>query len=127
MNKTEERIERREHERFQAPRDAFVAFFGPRHNEVGRIIDISVRGLAFRYISNQGSAGGLHGLNIFSPVHNFYLDNVQFKTISDVQIAKKAPSGPVRIRRGSVEFGELEEQQVFQLEYFIHKYIMSEV
>jgi hypothetical protein len=69
----------------------------------------------------------LHGLNIFSPAHNFYLDNVKFKTISEVQIAEKALSGPARIRRGSVEFGELGQQQIFQLEYFIHKHIMSEV
>ena len=45
--------ERRKHKRFQVPTGAFVAL-GPHGKILGKVVDISVSGLAFGYINGQG-------------------------------------------------------------------------
>jgi hypothetical protein len=45
-------VERRKHKRFQAPIGVFVGI-GPGFTKVGRITDMSLGGLAFRYLGRE--------------------------------------------------------------------------
>jgi hypothetical protein len=51
-----ERVERRKHQRFQVPSSAFAGI-GSYFGKVGRILDLSMGGLAFRYIGLEEPNG----------------------------------------------------------------------
>jgi hypothetical protein len=79
-NKTS--VERRKHERFQLPRSSFVAV--RFHDTIlGQIIDLSMSGLAFRYIGKE-SLNGAH-LDIFFIEDNFFWGDVPFVTVADFE------------------------------------------
>jgi hypothetical protein len=123
MTHTKERAERREHKRFKVENGAFVGL-GPRYDKVGRIIDISMGGLAFRYFGSREANGSC--LAVFFTETNFHLDEVQIKTISDFEIADKLPSSSITASRCSVQFMSLTEKQRFQIEFFIKNYATGE-
>jgi hypothetical protein len=131
MTSDNEPVERRKHKRFQVPTGSIVSF-GPHSTVLGKIIDMSMGGLAFRYIA-EGSANGLH-LDIFLKEHNFYMGKVQFKIIGDFEIDNKVlykiSDGVVprrrTIRRGSVQFGDLTRQQEAELGHFLQNYTLGE-
>ncbi len=119
MTNTKERVERRKHKRFKVENGAFVGL-GPRYDKVGRIIDISMGGLAFRCFGSREANGSC--LAVFFTETNFHLDEVQIKTISDCEIADK----PITARRCSVQFRSLTEKQRSQIEFFIKNYATDE-
>lgn len=47
-------VEHRKHRRFQAPKGVFVGV-GPDFVKVGRLRDLSMGGLAFRYVGDEAS------------------------------------------------------------------------
>ena len=118
MTKREKTLERRKHKRFQVPRDAFVGV-GPYFNKVGPITDMSIDGLAFRYIGSEEPSNRSHKLDIFLTDGDFYLGKIPFETISDLEIVNKAPSSSITMRRSSVQFRKLTHYQISQLESFI--------
>ncbi|MBW2565547.1 MAG: PilZ domain-containing protein [Deltaproteobacteria bacterium] len=123
MTNTKERVERRKHKRFRIEHGAFVGL-GPRYDKVGRIIDISMGGLAFRCFGSRKANGSC--LAVFFTETNFHLDEVQIKTISDFEIAGKLPSSSITARRCSVQFMGLTEKQRSQIEFFIKNYATGE-
>jgi hypothetical protein len=116
--------EHRKHKRFQVPGGVFVGF-GPRANKVGQIVDVSMGGLAYRYVGCEESSDGSH-LDIFVTDNDFYLGAVPFKTVCDLQVAGRAASSPMTMRRCGVRFGKLTGKQNAQLEYFIRQYTLGE-
>ena len=114
---TKEPVERRKHERLQTEYGAFVIL--PSHEKkVGRIVDISPDGLTFIYhTSGEGSAMATE-LDIFvagSPVQMY---TIPCRTISDVEIESDIHRSLI-IRRCGMQFGMLEKDQMFQLNYLI--------
>ena len=113
-----ERIERREHKRFQAEEGAFVVI-RPQFTKLGQIIDISRGGLAFRYTLTGGEMSGSVELDIFLAGDGFYLERVPFKTVSDLKMPKKLSPRSSTTRRCGVQFGDLTHFHISQLEHFI--------
>ncbi|UCD86681.1 MAG: PilZ domain-containing protein [Desulfobacterales bacterium] len=107
-------VERRKHKRIQVRTGAFVGV-GPHFNQVGPLIDISMGGLAFRYMAREKQPDGL-SLDIFLTDRDFYLDYVPFTAVSDF----KTPD--TTTRRCSVQFGNLTQSQISCLEHFIAAY-----
>ncbi len=107
-------VERRKHKRIQVRTGAFVGV-GPHFNQVGPLIDISMGGLAFRYMAREKQLGGL-SLDIFLTDRDFYLSYVPFKAVSD----SKTPD--TTTRRCSVKFANLTQSQISCLEHFIASY-----
>jgi hypothetical protein len=54
-----------------------------------------------------------------------YLEKVPFKAISDLKLVKKKFNGSIPMRRLGVQFGELKQSQISQLEYFIGNYTLD--
>ena len=124
MASSKERRERRKHKRFQVPEGAFVGL-GPYFGKVGPIIDVSMSGLAFRYIGSAESNGGSY-LDMFLADKDFFLREVRFTPMWDSKIVNKNPSSSVTMRLQGVKFKKLTRSQKSQLEYFIQNHTTGE-
>jgi len=119
VNKT---TERRRHERYLAERHA-ITMLWPASSIVGRVVDISMDGLAFRYLASEQPQDGSSDIEIILPQDSFSSGLLPFRTVSDQKtpgffstlIGKQA-------RRQSVQFGELNDLQRANLACFIETY-----
>jgi hypothetical protein len=130
MNAGNERAEQRKHRRFEVSTGSLVSF--GVHSALGKITDMGVGGLAFRYIGEAHPNGSF--LDISLPEHNFYLRSVRFKTVADFAIDSEMvhtiANGNLlhgrTLRRSSVHFEKLSPDQRSQLEYFLQNYTVAE-
>lgn len=93
--------------------------------KMGQIINISTDGLAFHYIDRQGGSNSLFKMDILFAKDTFYLDRLLFKPIFDFEIKTDIPLNSFAIRKCGVKFGELNQRQRAQLEYFICNHTMD--
>jgi len=121
MTHNNEYKERREWYRFKVGEGAFVAIKSD-HYVVGPIYNISKAGVGFRYIGKKEQIHGLLEVDIFFCGTGFYLQKVNAKTISDFPIDKKASDSHSAIRHCCLQFCELTNDQISNLENFIKKY-----
>ncbi len=118
-------VERRRHKRFLAVDGAYAAV-RPQYDKIGQIIDISRGGLAFSYMVSDSQEQESSELDIFLIGDDFHLDKVPFKMVSDQEIPERLCPGSLKMRRCAVQFGELTQRQIFQLEDFILSYTVCE-
>ena len=121
-----ERDERRENKRFHASTGVF-AVLGPNSTKVGRVIDISLSGLAFRHVDKEEPLSGLHELDVFMIDGDFHVNKIPFEAVSDYEIVDKGPSALMRLRQSGLRFGALTPSQRSQLEYFIQNHTLDEL
>jgi hypothetical protein len=117
MTRTKEPVERRKHERLQIQHGAFV-ILKSYDNKVGRIADISPDGLTFTYHTSGDGSVMATQLDIFvagSPVHMY---TIPCRTISDFEIDSDIHRSMIT-RRCGVQFGTLNQGQIFQLDYLV--------
>lgn len=130
MNAVNERAEQRKHRRFEVPTGSLVSF-GFHCTVLGKITDISVGGLAFRYIGEAHPNRSF--LDISLTEHNFHLSSVRFRAVADFvvdnQVVHTIPNGnllPGRtLRRCGVKFQKLTRHQKAEIERFIQNYTMG--
>ena len=118
-----EKEENRRHERYQVPEGSFVTL-GPSNSILGQILDISMGGLAFRYINSQPAAPTSQSyLDIHLTEGDMCMGRVPIKAVSDIEtpdtVTCKA-DGPLPVsckamRRCGVQFGEMTHAQISQL------------
>ena len=123
MTDTKQHVERREHKRFPVTKDTFVAL-KPDYFEVGRVINISMAGLTFSYMADGKPPGQSSILDIFLVGRNFHLRDLPFRTISDV-ISDRIPFSSAKMRKCTVQFGDLTAYQSGRLKYFIQNHTMG--
>ena len=129
---TKRTVERRKHKRYQVPAGSFVAL-GPHNTILGQIIDISMGGLAFRYMDSKKPTDGSH-IDIFLIERDFCLGKVPIKSVSDYEIDNTVvckivdgvPPSCRAMKRSSVQFGDLTHNQVSRLEHFIQNHTTGE-
>jgi hypothetical protein len=119
--------ENRKHERYQVPEGSFVTL-GPSNAIVGQILDISMGGLAFRYINNHSEAPKQEAYaDIYLTEGDLCLAAVPIRAVSDFDapdtVTCKA-DGPLPLscrgmRRCGLEFGEMTQGQMSQLAHCI--------
>ena len=107
-------VERRKHQRFEAPSDAvvFLRTSWPDFTIVGKILDISTSGLAFLYSAASMQKDESRHFDIILAGPRFSLGKVPFKTISDFEIPMECPVGFMAPRRRGVQFGDLTDNQM---------------
>jgi hypothetical protein len=118
-------IERRKHKRFKVQYGAF-AIFQSNVKKLGQIIDISRGGLAFRYIANGERFKGSDELDVLLADNSFHLEKIPFRTISDFVITSEISVNFITTRRCGVRFGELGQDQVSRIEFFINNHTFGE-
>ena len=120
MTNMKEPVERREHNRFKVRTGAFAAITS--YNIVGPIQNISKGGLAFRYISEEDQIPEWSEVDLFIGGKGFHMKKIPSKTISGFNIIKKSLYSSLTIKQCGVQFGELTNSQIYQLENFIQNY-----
>jgi len=123
---SKEIVDKRKHTRFRSQDLAFAAF-GSHSKEIGEIIDISMGGLAFLYIADGDQINESRELEIYLAKDDFHLKEVPFNTISDFELPNEFPTSSIIMRRRGVQFGDLRQDQVSQLGYFIRNHTVGEV
>jgi hypothetical protein len=111
--------------RFQAPKGVFVGV-GPTFDKVGRLRDVGMDGLAFRYFGNGEALAGAY-VDVFMTEGDFYLGKIPIKIISDIDIVEKAAPDAKTLRECHVKFEKLKPPQKAKLQAFIEKHAMGEV
>ena len=138
------REERRNHTRFQIKKVAFAIIrsalskpicvidksmgeiacdvFRSKPTKFGRIDDICMDGLLFRYVDDKIQSNESPVLDILLADCGFYLEGVLFKNISDSEIAEDYPIDSVKMRQLRMQFRKLTPNQKVKLEYLIQNY-----
>ena len=115
--------EYRKHKRYQVPEGSFVTV-GSGKSVMGQVLDISMGGLSFRYVTNHSEAPKQESYaDIYLTEGNLCMASVPIKAVSDFEtrdtVTCKA-DGPLPVscrgmRRCGVEFGEMTQAQMSQL------------
>lgn len=98
-----------------------------KSNQVGQIKDISVSGLAFMYLANEGSTNGARALDIFITKHRLYIKNIPFQLVRDTQVEQESPFSKVPIRQQGIQFGKLTAEQQTQLMHLMQHHTEGEL
>ncbi len=116
MADKEKFVERRRHKRFIVNNHTFTTI----SSKIGRIKDISMGGLSFRYMdSKEWPSKQEAPATLFND--DFFLKDIPLLTISDFVIARRTPS-IITERQRRVKFGKLTPEQKSSLEYFIRNH-----
>jgi hypothetical protein len=124
MSSNKEHVKNGKEKRYQAPKGVFVGI-GPSFDKVGRLRDVGMDGLAFRYFGNGDAVNGSY-VDVFMTEGDFYLGKVPVKIISDVDVVEKTGPDSKTLRQCYVKFEKLTPQQKAKLEEFIDKYTVGE-
>jgi c-di-GMP-binding flagellar brake protein YcgR len=125
MSAGKQEVERRRDGRFQVPDGVFVEVRRPSHSKLGEIINISMGGVAFRYLATKKPSNGSYKLDIFFDEGRFRLNDIFLQTVTDFK-THKIPYTSITMRRSSVQFKRLSHHQSSQLEHFIENYAVGE-
>ena len=90
--------------------------------KLGRIDNISMGGLVFRYIESQAQSNESSVLDILFADCGYYLRNVSFKIISDIELPEDVPIDSVKMKLLRVQFKKITPDQKIQLDYFIRNH-----
>lgn len=96
-----------------------IAIFKSKPILTGQIINISRSGLTFRYFPSEEQSNQAVELDILFANISFYLENLPFKTISDLDVDNEFSYSSQNRKLMRVQFGELDLHQISQLDYFI--------
>lgn len=116
--------ERRIFQRLRA-QDGALAALSPESGRVGQIQNISLSGLAFRYIAEDSPKADLQQtvtLQILFAGEGVWLEGVPAKWIADVGIPPETSFSGLPLRQTSVQFLSLTEEQQTRLKEFIRRY-----
>jgi len=113
-------MERRKFTRFLTKDDAFAALRG-NLTKVGKIYDISLKGLAFRYLTDKIFNETFTRVDIFLSTNDFHLSDVSCTVIYDEQ-ESISNSNVVLPYRCGLKFEPLREKQQNKLEFFLNNF-----
>ncbi len=114
-------IERRKNRRYKAVEGAYAAV-SPNSHKLGQIIDLSMGGLAFKYIdtSNEDLKDETNPEEtIFLSSMGYYVGDLPFKTIADYEVTNAPSFSSMKIRKRHVQFTDLSFKQLFDLDYYL--------
>ncbi len=120
-----EAMDRRRKKRFRVREGAFAALVN-RENKLGQIKDISLVGLSFCYIANEGQSIHPSELRIILAGSGLFLDNLPYKTVSDFEVTNGFTFSSLKMRQRHLAFGSLNPHQESRLNDFILNYTMGE-
>jgi len=127
-------VERRRSKRYKAVEGAYAAI-SPNSHKLGQITDISMGGLAFKYIdTNNGDTNKEDNKNqgpseesIFLSSMGFYVGDLPFKTISDDEVTDTPSFSAMKVRQRHVQFTDLSFKQLFDLDYYLRNNVSDQV
>ena len=119
------KVEKRKFTRFKIKDLSFALLKSDSYEELGNIIDISKGGLAFQYLVGENQIKEAFELDIILASNDFHIKKLPCKTISDFEMTNKIYFSSLKMKRHSIKFGELDNNQKSELDYFIKQYTIS--
>ena len=116
-------MERRRFMRFRAQKDAFAALQG-KFSKVGKIYDICLNGLAFRYLAEKIYDETFTQVDIFLSNNGFHLAGVPCTIIYDLKESTLSLNKVSPYRCG-LKFERFNEEQQNRLEFFINHHTIE--
>lgn len=116
--------ENRNHVRFRAREGVFVVL-KPSHSHVGRLIDISMGGLAFDYVVDGVLPKPPAEVEIFVKGGAFRMNGIPCEAIW-ANTTNEGHVTLIRKRKCGVRFGKLTDDQKAKLKEFIETYTVGE-
>lgn len=110
-------VQRRQHVRFRVD-EARVGVNRQRYARLGEIVDISLGGLAFRYVDNGSADQGFPDQAecwVSLNREKFQIENIAYTTVHDFKLLPAF----LELRQRCLQFGQLTSSQVIHLEYVI--------
>ena len=142
-------VEKRAHKRFRVNNDAFAlirpasaekirvsdrsmaeiacSVYRSKPVRFGRIDNISMGGLSFRYISGEERSNQSLVLDLLVAESGFYLENLMFRDIDDVEMDSDSTINSFKMRLNRVQFERLEPAATMKLQHFVENYCVSRV
>jgi len=122
LQPTDSGLERRHHRRYQVKNETFV-FSG---EYTGTLVDISKGGFAIQCaVFENDSAFSTH-INIFDANSLFYLSNIPFSVVGEMQPVPASIFSRLMVKRFSIQFGSLTSEQLAQVEHFIAEHTIAD-
>lgn len=116
--------ERRKYKRYLVKNGAYTI----NSTKPGLIIDIGIGGLSIHYIDRKCWPNESFELDIiFGEDDDFRLANVPYNVISDDVTKTELSNDSLVVKRRSVEFGDLNEEQLEKLQFFINNNSIQEI
>ncbi len=122
-------VERRRNKRYKATEGAYAAV-SPNSHRLGQIIDISMGGLAFKYIdtsSEDMNHDMLPDESIFLSSMGYYVGDLPFETISDYEVTNAPSFSSMKVRKRHVQFKDLSFKQLFDLDYYLRNNVSEQL
>lgn len=116
--------ERRRHPRYRAREGAYAVVKDGEHLTT-RILDISAGGVSLLYSSDSARPRESSVIDLLFAFTRFRIKDFPFEAISDTEVPDQIPSTPGPLRRLGGKFGDLSENQVSELNFFIRNYTVS--
>jgi hypothetical protein len=118
--------EQRRYIRFLTKNQTFAALRSG-FDKVGKVLDISINGLAFSYIIEDTPVVKAFQVDIFQSENGFYLSNIPCRIIYDIPYSNPRYDLFIHPRRCGLCFGKLSKKQEDELIYFLKRYSKATV
>lgn len=123
-------VERRKNKRYKAVEGAYAAV-SPNSHRLGQIIDISMGGLAFKYIDTSNeefiNEASVQDESIFLSSMGYYVGDLPFTTISDYEVTNAPSFSSMKVRKRHVQFKDLSFKQLFDLDYYLRNNVSEQL
>lgn len=119
------RSDRRLAKRYRV-REGVFAVLTADEDKLGQIKDISMRGLSFQYVNDNGSRPESGQLKIIIAGYGLYLDRIAIETVSDFEVQGAFAVSPLKMRQTGLKFVGLTPEQKYQIGRFIRQHTINE-
>jgi hypothetical protein len=117
--------ERRKKKRYMIKDVAFAVLKSDTDEELGQIVNISERGLAFHYFVGNRKISEIKHLDIMLRRNGFVITGIPVRTVSDFQIKNELSFSTIVKRQQSVCFEMLDEEQQGKIDFLIKNHADS--
>jgi hypothetical protein len=112
-------VERRKEQRIRVTERAIASL---NLTVVGQIVNISCRGLAFRYVASHERSKESSSIKISLNDNTFTLGMIPFEALWDAAMPQSFSCGDIALRYCGGVFRDLEDFQRLALSYFVKQY-----
>lgn len=131
MNSGREFTERRESRRYKVKDLAFAKLWSEHEEDyvqdMGKLLDISRKGLALRSSKRTEKADELSEMGIFLSGKDFSVDKISFRIISDIEVKSDLTFNKGTAIRYGIQFEDLTPSQLDKLDYFLLYHTLQEL
>jgi len=115
------RVERRKQKRYRTKKDAFAVVW-PDLTRVGKIVDISMDGLAFSYMAINIEQKEASQVDILMPDQSVFLQDMPCRCVYDIDTGEDRPEKEIPMRKIGLQFVDIKRSHKSNLKSFINYY-----